>query len=64
MGILASLIQIRRMKSVFQKDLLSDLGVTATTLSRYESGKRKMPHDMLEKYADSLGYELRLMLKK
>jgi len=61
---LASLIQIRKMKSVYQKDILSDLRITATTLSRYESGKRKMPYDMLERYADCLGYELRIMLKK
>lgn len=61
--ILKSLIQIRKEKRIDQKELLSSLGVIASTLSRYETGKREMPFSVLLKYADYLGYEIRLLKK-
>ena len=63
MEILDSLIQIRKEKKIDQKDILHDLGVNATTLSRYESKKREMPLKVLIRYANRLGYELRLLKK-
>lgn len=63
MDILSSLIQIRKEKKVSQDDLTGTLGINSTTLSRYESGRRKMPYDVLVKYAEYLGYEIRLIKK-
>lgn len=63
MDILDSLIQIRKDKKIDQKHMLIRLGITATTLSRYESKKRDMPFDIMVKYADYLGYEIRLLKK-
>lgn len=63
MEILKSLIQIRRANRVNQKTILNSLGVNATTLSRYENGQREMPFKVLERYADYLGYEIRLLKK-
>ena len=63
MEILKKLIQIRKEKGIDQKSMLHVLGITHTTLSRYESYKRKIPLDVLIKYADYLGYELKLLIK-
>jgi len=63
MDILGDLIQIRKGKKVSQDDLTGTLGINSTTLSRYESGKRKMPFDILVKYAEYLEYEIRLLKK-
>ena len=62
-NILKSLISIRKEKKIDQKHMLSILGVNATTMSRYESGIRRMPHDLMVKYAEYLGYEIRLLKK-
>lgn len=61
--IFSKLIRIRKDKRVDQKYLAQYLNITSTTMSRYESGKRHIPVDLLIKYADYLGYELKLMVK-
>lgn len=63
MDILDSLIKIRKDQKTDQKSMLQRLGVTATTLSRYESKKRPMPFNVMVKYAEYLGYEIRLLKK-
>ena len=63
MDILTSLIQIRKDQKIDQKSMLMRLGITSTTLSRYESKTREMPFNILKKYADCLGYEIRLLKK-
>jgi len=61
--ILKSLIQIRKDQKVKHKDLLKSLGINLVTLSRYETGRRNIPFDVLSKYADYFGYEIRLLKK-
>ena len=63
MDLLDKLIEIRKYKKIDQKHLLHWLNISATTMSRYESGKREMPFSIMIKYADYLGYEFKLMLK-
>lgn len=63
MDILISLIQIRKDRKTGLKQLAGKLGITSTTLGRYESGKRKMPIDILVKYAEYFDYEVRLLKK-
>lgn len=63
MELLDKLIRIRKDRKIDQKHLLTYLGVSATTMSRYESKKREMPFSIMIKYADYLGYEFRLMIK-
>lgn len=63
MEIFDSLIQIRKQQRVDQKDIIRFIGVNGTTLSRYESKKRNIPFDVLKKYAEYFGYEIRLLKK-
>lgn len=63
MDIFDTLIQIRKEKKVRQEALSGHLGVTATTLSRYESKQRTIPYDLLIAYAEHLGYEVRILKK-
>ena len=63
MTILESLVQIRKDKRVQQKQMLKHLGINPLTMSYYESGKRKMPFAVMEKYAEFFGYEIRLLKK-
>ncbi len=63
MDIIDNLVQIRKDKRIFQKSINQHLGINGTTLSRYESKKRRIPFDVVIKYADYLGYELRLLKK-
>jgi len=63
MEIFDSLIQIRKDQRCDQKDLKTRLGITGTTLSRYESKQREIPFKTLVKYADYFGYEIRLLKK-
>jgi transcriptional regulator with XRE-family HTH domain len=63
MDILMSLIQIRKDRKTEQKITALYLGITQTTLSRYENGIREMPWKLIIKYAEYLGYEIRLLKK-
>lgn len=53
----------RKQRGIEQKHIVLRLGVTGTTLSRYEQGKREMPFKVLRKYAEYLGFEIKLMVK-
>lgn len=64
MDILNDLIQIRKDKKVTQKQLTTALKINVITLSRYESGNRKIPFDILMRYADYFDYEIRLLKKQ
>jgi transcriptional regulator with XRE-family HTH domain len=58
-----SLILIRKEQGISQKEMANILNVTSVSLNRYEKNKREIPHRLLVKYADYLGYELRLLKK-
>jgi transcriptional regulator with XRE-family HTH domain len=63
MSTLAKLIELRKEKGITQKRISRVLQVTRSTMSRYESGERKISLEDAEEYADFLGYELKLMLR-
>jgi len=63
MNILDSLVELRKQQKIKQKIAAKHLEVNDDTMSRYEAKKRKMPHDLLVKYANYLGYEIRLLKK-
>jgi transcriptional regulator with XRE-family HTH domain len=63
MNILDQLIQIRKEQRYHQKDVAKKLGVTYAMMSHYETKKRKMSHELIVKFADFLGYELRILKK-
>jgi transcriptional regulator with XRE-family HTH domain len=61
---LKSLIQIRKEKKVSQLEMARFLSITPATINRYEKGLiQKIPIDLLVRYADYLGYEIRLLKK-
>jgi len=63
MNILVKLSEIRREKKIKQNEIASYLRVSDATMNRYEQGIRKIPLSQVEKYAEYLGYELKLMVK-
>lgn len=63
MRILDRLIEERKSKKITLLDISGRIGITAQTLGRYERGDRIIPYHILEKYAECLGYELKLMVK-
>jgi transcriptional regulator with XRE-family HTH domain len=48
---------------ISQKKIADHLGVTKSTMNRYEKGSREISLANAEKYADKLGYELKLIVK-
>lgn len=63
MDIIEDLKQVKKSNQVRQYKLAKHIGITPVTLSRYESDKREMPLIIAVKYADYLGYEIRLLKK-
>jgi transcriptional regulator with XRE-family HTH domain len=63
MVIFDKLIQIRKEKRVSQGNMAYKLGITSTTLNRYEKGNRKISAELMLEYAIVLGYELKLMVR-
>jgi DNA-binding XRE family transcriptional regulator len=63
MNIINKLTQERKMKYVSQTVMAQHLGVTLATLYRYETGKRQMSLELACKYADKVGFELKLLAK-
>lgn len=61
--LLDQLIEIRKLKKTKQVDVAYYIGVSKTTMSRFESGKYEMSTKKLEKYAEYLEYEIRLLKK-
>lgn len=62
MDILVKLIALRKDKKIKQGDMASYLGITQTTLCRYEKCKQDMPLFMAEKYAQYVGVELKILI--
>jgi hypothetical protein len=63
MDIVEFLIRQRKQQRIDQKSLLHRLKITAVTMSRYENKSRPMPLIIVEKYADEMGFELKLIAK-
>lgn len=63
MDIFQKLVQIRKEKKRGQKELAYHLGITTTTINRYERGKRKIPYDLMCKYAEFLEMDIRILIK-
>ena len=63
MDILDSLIQFRKSKKIYKKEMAIYLGITELTIGRYESRQRKIPFDTLLQYANYLGFEVKLIVK-
>jgi len=62
MDIFAKLTQIRKEKKIKQGEMANHLGIDQSTLCRYEKGKRYIPFFMVEKYAEYLEYELKILV--
>jgi len=63
MDIFNYLIEQRKQRKIKQENLAIFLKVTKVTISRYENKKRDMPYRLMVKYAEFLGYELKLQVK-
>jgi transcriptional regulator with XRE-family HTH domain len=55
---------IRRRNKVSIKEMALRIGVSEVSLSMYENGRRDISAKLLEKYADELGYEFILTVKR
>lgn len=54
---------IRKEKGMTQGDVAGYIGITVASLSRYERGVSELSSERRDKYAECLGYEIRLLLK-
>lgn len=63
MSIISKLVEIRKQQRVKQNVMAGWLGISSGSLNRLENGSRKIDIDIVEEYADKLGYELKLMVK-
>jgi putative transcriptional regulator len=52
-----NLRKARLAKKLSQKELADELGVTTATISRYESGERKLPVETAKRIAEILGVD-------
>ena len=52
-----NLRKTRLAKKLSQKELADELGVTTATISRYESGERKLPVETAKRIAEILGVD-------
>ena len=64
MDIIKRLAEKRRFIPLSQEFIADKLGVTLTTIHRWETGKRSIPLDMAVLYAEALGFELKLIVKE
>jgi transcriptional regulator with XRE-family HTH domain len=62
MNIMNRLVIERGYKYITQSVMAEYLGITLATLHRYETGKRRIPLDLTIKYAEKVGFELKLMV--
>ena len=53
----------RKMKKISQKSMAEKIGLTPTTLSRYENGKTELRFENLKRYAEELGLEVTFIIK-
>ena len=54
--------KLREGKDISQAKLAKDLGVAASTIGMYESGRREPDYEMLEKIADYFNVNIDLLL--
>jgi predicted transcriptional regulator len=58
-----TLVALRKDRRIKQSSVANHIGITRSSLSRYESGHTEMTFDKIELYASFLGFEIRLLLK-
>lgn len=63
MSTFEKLVELRKKSDFNQKEMAKKLGLTKTTMNRYENNSRKISSELQDKYAEYLGYELKLMVK-
>lgn len=63
MSTFEKLVELRKKSGISQKEMFKKLDLTKTTMSRYENGSRKISAELQDKYAEYLGYEIKLMVK-
>jgi transcriptional regulator with XRE-family HTH domain len=63
MSTFEKLVEQRRKSEISQKSMAKKLGLTNSTMNRYEKGNRGISAELQDKYAEYLGYELKLMVK-
>lgn len=56
--------EIRKEQNISQQELSEKIFVNQNTISQYESGKRTINSEMLEKIADTLGYNISFLKKE
>lgn len=56
------LVEIRKKMKIKQVDIAKHLGVTKSTLSRYENGTRDISSELQDKYAKYIGIQILLIL--
>jgi transcriptional regulator with XRE-family HTH domain len=63
MDILSELIRDRKDKKIKMTDISKGIGISKQLIGRLENGKSIPNLRMIERYADYLGYEIRLLKK-
>jgi transcriptional regulator with XRE-family HTH domain len=63
MSTFSKLVDQRKKIGMSQKEMAKKLGLTNTTMNRYEKGNREITSKLQDDYAEYLGYELKLMVK-
>lgn len=58
-----NLVKIRKQMGLTSKHIAGELGISVTTLSRYEGGMRDISYRKYVEYALLLGYDVRLILR-
>jgi len=64
MDIIKRLTQERQMRHISQSAIADKLGLTITTIHRYETGQREISLNLAGKYANFVGFELKLIAKE
>ena len=58
------LISARKSRKIKQITIADHIGITKSALSRYETGKTAMGFNKVQKYAEYLDLEVRLLIKE
>lgn len=56
-------VKKRLQSDISQKEMAKKVNCTPVSMNHYENGKREMPGFIFVKYAEILGFELRLLIK-
>jgi transcriptional regulator with XRE-family HTH domain len=62
MSTFSKLVEQRKRIGISQKGMAKKLGLTNTTMNRYENGNREITAKLQDDYAKYLGYELKIQL--